>query len=528
MSCNRCGQTSSTCRCSSTCGGSAYYLDTPVCPEDHCAKIYEQQFNSAICPAVAWNVPSCGQTAVVSVPGIIGASIGSYIWADTFGYFQITSFDAQRETLGITNNCTEGNAAPGTQIPSCTCFVVTVPPVVLPSTALCVAVSFTAPELNIPTDITLTTTVGLTASDTVQIGTGFYFVEAIKPNNVVTIINKGSGITPGTPVVAYDANGEPQYCLSIISSNPCDADAIADGRLLACDGDGVSAPLGDPCLQGYIPVVIDGNCNVEMQPAITPPICTHLTSPLNLVIGTDTYNIAVNSTASLAQYDILTLSGIPNNRATINTVTDGTHLNITITPSITTALTMPVGTLICTINCCELLDLVTSNLELQATYNVIGAEVTPGTLTGAAQSINGPQANAGPYVNTGTNPMDYMVTFEYGWSGYYETLAGTQQESELHFIHSYGIASGAIGTTAPAVAVTDTTVNLFESRVVPSPSVDEWYFGRSHSRTIVGTIAPGNEVRFCALPNLTLNIVSDCQIHYQQVNCKITTVLISS
>lgn len=525
MSCNRCGQVASRCGCVKTCGAAPYYLDTPVCPEDHCAKIYEQQFNAAICPAVAWNVPSCGQTALVSVPGIIGASIGSYIWADTFGYFQITSFDAQRETLGITNNCTQGNASPGTQIPACTCFVVTVPPIETASTAICVAVSFTAPEINIPTDITVTTTAGLTASDTVQIGTGFYFVEAIKPNNVITIINKGSGITPGTPVIAYDANGEFQYCLSIISSNPCDADPIAVGTLLACDPDGVTGPLGAPCEAGYIPVA-QADCTVRMEPAITPPICTTLISPLNLVVGTDTYDIVVESTATLVANDVLTLSGIPGSRATINTVTDATHLNITIDPSITTALTLEVGTLVCTINCCEMLDIATDNLPLQTATQSLNVAVTPGNLTATAQHITGNTTDIGPLQNTGSNTMVYIITIDYNWSGYFGFVVTS--ECEISYIAFNGVTSGAIGTTVAPTPVVDGTCNLFDYLNTTDAALEQVDFGAANTRTIIGSIAPGQEMRVSAKGKILAIYVDSVTVHYTQVDARITVTLISS
>jgi len=174
MSCSNCGSTRS-CTCVTTCSGitSAVpsYRQADVCKEDHSQKIYQAQFFFSICPNSSWNVPLCGQTAILNMPGIQGVTVGSYMWHPTYGYFEITSIDATTGQLGVTNNCHDGNATVGTQIPACTCFTVTVPPSGTDLTSqVCVAVSFTAPEEGVPTDITLTGTTGVEQSDTIQIG----------------------------------------------------------------------------------------------------------------------------------------------------------------------------------------------------------------------------------------------------------------------------------------------------------------------------------------------------------------------
>jgi len=221
-----------------------FYACVPNCPENHTQTFVQQQFYFDVSAQNSWNIPACGTTAILVVPGLKSINVGSYIWDATYGFFEVTAFDITTGQLTVLNHCNAGNAAVGTTVPACTLFTITVPPCDCgDSSQVCVAIDFTAPEVDDCIDITLTATTGLTASDTVQIGTGFYFVDAIKPNNIITICNKGNGITPGTPVIAKDINGGYQYCLSVISRNPCENTPITSGPVLACDPDGVIAPL---------------------------------------------------------------------------------------------------------------------------------------------------------------------------------------------------------------------------------------------------------------------------------------------
>lgn len=530
MSCTRCG-----CTTSCTCSSSPYYSQADVCTEDHCEKICVTEFTAAVCPTTSWNVPLCGQTAMLAVDGLAGASVGSYLWHKAYGYFEITSVDVGRGLLGVTNNCTEGNASPGVQIPACTCFVVTVPPAASGDAAsgVCVEIDFTAPEQDVQLDITLSSTQGLAVADTVQIGTGFYFIYAIKPNNIITIINQGEGIVPGTPVIAKDANGNYQYCLSIISTNPCGRDPISEGTLLACDEDGVTAPLGTPCQAGYIPVAT-GDCTVEMQPAISPPLCMHLTDPVAIVNGDATYTLVLDDTTGILEGDILTISGMGTTRATVTAVTDSTHLNVTLVPTPGAAATLPIGTLVCTVDCCEEIQ---NRLALQLTDTVTSSAVTPATLTSAPSSALGNIANAGPFVNTSTTDLSYIATVEFVWAGYYE--AGDQIGDYVYliatFLPYYAVVTGAIGTTVAPTPVVDVTTPLADS--FGNDLGDEalwfsWNYGQSYSYQIAGVINPGDELRVAARAGIGLleldtnSLVAG--LTYNVLRAKITSITITS
>src|SRR4030067_2607388 len=91
--CQKCG-TLQTCSCQT------------LCPE--CSQIC-----SALIVNNAWNVPACGSSAVLSVPGLTVALLGSYIWNPTYGWFRITGFDSVNGQLTVLNECLTGNAAPG-------------------------------------------------------------------------------------------------------------------------------------------------------------------------------------------------------------------------------------------------------------------------------------------------------------------------------------------------------------------------------------------------------------------------------
>lgn len=222
MWCSKCS--SDKCSCPTACG-SAYYNQADICEEDNCQKIYVNGFYFAICTESSWNIPVCGQTAILSVPGVQRVSIGSYIWHTAYGYYQIVSIDVAKGQIGIVNNCTIGNAPPGTQIPACTCFTITTNPIDVPGASFLfpyLALDFTAPADGNCVDITVTNINGLASGDIISIGTGLYTIDSFGSDTVVRICNTGEGILPGTPVVAKDSGGNFVYPINVVS-NCCGA-----------------------------------------------------------------------------------------------------------------------------------------------------------------------------------------------------------------------------------------------------------------------------------------------------------------
>lgn len=76
----------------------------------------------------AWAVPACAASVVLDTAGLETVLIGSYIWLSGYGYFRITAFDSINQELTVVNDCTSGNAAPGTAVPTTAEFTFGNPP----------------------------------------------------------------------------------------------------------------------------------------------------------------------------------------------------------------------------------------------------------------------------------------------------------------------------------------------------------------------------------------------------------------
>lgn len=245
MTCNKCNSTTS-CSCSSLTGstGTPYYASADCCLEDSCTKIYYQQYALGFSIESSWNIPQCGGAALVKVPGVTTAPIGSYLWNSSFGYFQIVSFDVASETMSISNPCLQGNASPGVEVPRCTVFTVGPPPCCEdtpqsnPQSGVYLKIDFTAPGDGICIPITVTSLENLAAGDEISLGSGIYSIQSIDSSDVITICNDGNGITPGTSVIATDLLG--QYVYPIYTVSNCCANISSDQTFAAGTGYGAT------------------------------------------------------------------------------------------------------------------------------------------------------------------------------------------------------------------------------------------------------------------------------------------------
>lgn len=391
MSCTTCGS-NANCGCIPSidpCGGSPggscgnsnifatpqpYYACAPACQESNTKKVVINQFSQALKVANSWNVPACGLTATLSIPGLVSIVIGSYLWNETYGYFEVTAFDSGLQQVTVINNCNDGNAASGTAVPSCTEFINVAPPAADEAgNTPCVEIDFTAPAVSACIDITLNNTTGITAGDTVQIGSGFYYVDEVKPNDIINICNQGDGITPGTAVIAKDANGNYQYCLQIISTSPCERDVVTNGAIIVCNSSGQTTVLEMP-EDGWVFEGTSGSGEnfVGAIPIGLEPFCTRLSAPLSIVAGTANYNITVNDSTGYLIGDIIQVAGYPNitggpdTRFTITGLPNPSTIVGTFSPVPATTKTMPTGTNVCRIGCCELLSNEIDALTCQA------------------------------------------------------------------------------------------------------------------------------------------------------------------
>lgn len=361
-----CGPSQASCSTDCGCGPIAqscpqpYYVEVGSCPEDHTKVTCIRQFYTSIKNSNVWNIPACGATAVVFFPDVNSILLGSFIWNTSYGYFEVVSFNPETHEIGIRNNCNDGNATPGTSVLACNEFIVTPPscctgggsqnPDIFPY----VAVDFTAPANGNCIDITVTSVAGLIVGKNVQIGSGIYRVDGISSGTLITICNDGDGITPGTPVIAKNGAGDYQYPVILIDTNPCTNPTTLSGSLLACDT-GTIQPLTGSQI-GQVPVLQDpvtGECEWQNL-SIPTNTCTNLTASLTITNGVANYSLIVADSTQFAINDIVQI-GNRSDRLTITGLPDSTHINGTLAPVPGVDGLVPIGTSVCLIGCCEVL-----------------------------------------------------------------------------------------------------------------------------------------------------------------------------
>lgn len=336
-----------------------------ACAEDHCQTIINQQFIATLKILNSWNVPDCGGAATLSVIGLKGIAIGANLWAEQYGYYEVIGFNADNGQITVQNNCIDGNSPEGTNVPACTEFTVTDPPLAdggggQPSLFPYVAIDFTAPNDGDCILITVTTVNGLVVGKNVQIGSGTYRVSSIPDGTHITICNDGEGITPGTAVIAKNAANQFQYPIILIDANPCTNDEVTSGCIVVCNGD-IMSPLGNTTagqpLAGSVPMVQeDGSCEVAFEFLDIPTrTCATLLCCLTLVSGEDTYVIRVSDTSEFTVGDILQI-GTRTDRFTITDIIDATHLEAVVDPVPGATVDIDEGTSICIVDCCEILE----------------------------------------------------------------------------------------------------------------------------------------------------------------------------
>lgn len=333
-----------------------YYECAPACEESHIQQIIQKQFYTTLKVFTAWNVPACGGQATVTLVDAQQVLPGSYLWNPTYGYFQVISFNSSTKEVVLQNNCNEGNADVGDQIPACTDFVVVDPPIVPGSGQTDIypflAIDFTAPANGNCIDITVTNVNGLSVGKNVSIGSGTYELTAILDATTITICNNGDGITPGTAVIAKNEAGEYQYPIILIDSNVCTNPDTTTGALLVCNNN-VTRPLSG-LVAGAVPVLQDASTNEVQFEILELPTrtCTALTADLTLVTGQASYTLTVADSSQFIVTDVVQI-GSRSDRLTITAIPDSTHMQGTLAPVPGSIQNISAGTSVCLQGCCE-------------------------------------------------------------------------------------------------------------------------------------------------------------------------------
>lgn len=376
MSCSKCGTNPCGCDAAVKANSEPPYSCAPLCQEDHKETVCYEKFVTVVRPTNSWNVPECGETAVLAVGEIDDVHIGSYLWSTTYGYFEIVSFDRLKREITIKNNCAVGNADEGASVNANSTFIVSDPPASSVSSQSSlfpyVAVSFTAPNVGIPTLVTVTTVNGLSVGKNVQIGSGSYLLTGIPDGTTIEIENTGTGITAGTVVQATNAAGDFQYPVVLIDANPCTNDATTQGSIVACQN-GILQPFDVPYVGSVLVGVDATNNKAEFQLLDVP---TRTCSPINdccvtLVPGTTSYVIPVADSSIFTVSDLIQL-GSRTDRFTVTQIIDSEHIRASVDTNPSSIQTIPAGTSVCLAGCCELV-----SAQLQEILDGFGGELIP-------------------------------------------------------------------------------------------------------------------------------------------------------
>jgi hypothetical protein len=329
----------------------------------------------------AWNIPECGETATLNVPGLTEVGIGSIVWLQSFGYFTITQFNynSGNPQLTVRNDCLSANADPGTAVPACSVATIGIPDSSGTTTGGPSSIypyqasDFIIPAVSAgmgcttPVQISVTNVNGLSAGKNVQIAGNTYLLVSVDSATLITICNKGLGGTVGTTVFARDSSGLLIHPVILIDVNSCTNATITSGAVLACN-DGTASPLTGAMVGMLISLtnVTTGEAQYVASPFPTLN-CTSLTECLTLdptLPADHAYLVYVLSTADFLVGDLVLLGG---REGTVDSIIDATSMRIVFTGAIVTAVTYPVGTPVCEADCCTTIQ---NEIDGFAGYNI--------------------------------------------------------------------------------------------------------------------------------------------------------------
>ena len=127
--CSSCGS-SSACSCNCIPATPTPPCSAGVgCEQVHTQLIVQNRYATGIATSHSFNMPACGEFTTVTFPGLQIIPVGAYLWSPLFGYLKVTAFDIASATVTVQNECQDGNAAVGTQVPSCTLFTISTNPI---------------------------------------------------------------------------------------------------------------------------------------------------------------------------------------------------------------------------------------------------------------------------------------------------------------------------------------------------------------------------------------------------------------
>lgn len=337
------------------------YSQAGLCPQDNKQTVYVHKISQVFSNANAFTMPACGAQVSVVFEGISDIVTGAWLWAYNIGFLEIVGFNANTQEITLSNPCPENcpgltQQPPGTPIPRCTPFALTVPPCLSAGGGAApafpyLAIDFTAPASGNCTLITVTNVNGVSVNKNVSINTGVYRVNSIPTGTTMEICNDGAGLPSGTPVIAQDASGNYIVPIVLIDSNPCNADPVLEAVPLGC-ADGVTTPI-EGSESGQVLVWDAGTEKASFRSLGLPVLdCTELTVCLtldpDLPFGTS-YLVTVVDTSAFSPAQIVTIGGTS---FVVDSVDSATTMHITPVEAVVVVQTYPPGSVLCSADCC--------------------------------------------------------------------------------------------------------------------------------------------------------------------------------
>ena len=218
------------CTCSvdevnSACPGTSCPIVNPILPpcdetvvEEVCPKVSVIDYKAGIAVSQSFNVPTCGETVLVTILEMPTIHVGAYFWSSVYGGFKIIA--ATEDTLTLLNECVDPISPAGTFVAAGSSFILIPDPTFLvAANQVFLAVDFTAPAVNTCVPAKFTSLTGIPVGSQVTFGGYSYWFVADLGGGIVQLCNMGAGAPAGQLFRATDFLGEFLYPVTVTTNS---------------------------------------------------------------------------------------------------------------------------------------------------------------------------------------------------------------------------------------------------------------------------------------------------------------------
>lgn len=218
-----------------------------ACKEDHTKVENNYSYTTTVTCLTPFNMPSVDEGLALQFDKLDSILPGAVLWNKNVGYLHVKSFEADTSTVIVENKDENGNKAIGAAVLAEEKFHVGIPNITdggehdysnLPM----LGADFISPHST--TTVSVTSINGLKESEEVSIQGYVYNLKTIIDRNTIVLeYIEGKSAVPGQ-IIEFDPNkcGEPSVAVVPFASNPCEAGAITEGKIIACS-DNLLAPI---------------------------------------------------------------------------------------------------------------------------------------------------------------------------------------------------------------------------------------------------------------------------------------------